>query len=153
MNEACGKAQEFLQAVFDGAKLDLRVSTKADEEKCVLNMEGDDSSLLLAEGGELLDAVQHLTNQIFGRELAPGAGGARFVCDVEDFRATREAELRAMAKHAASRVRSTGSFFMFGPMNANERRIIHTVLSTEEDLHTESVGEGAARRLRVSLKV
>ncbi|MBD0326792.1 MAG: hypothetical protein ICV68_10185, partial [Pyrinomonadaceae bacterium] len=75
------------------------------------------------------------------------------VCDVQNFRATREAELRAMARHAAERVRTTRTPFTFGPMNSNERRIIHTSLAEEADLHTESIGEGSARRLKVSLKV
>jgi spoIIIJ-associated protein len=37
-------------------------------------------------------------------------------------------------------------------MNANERRVIHLTLADVEDLTTESVGEGNARRLKVSLK-
>jgi spoIIIJ-associated protein len=72
---------------------------------------------------------------------------------VQNFRATREAELRAMARHAAERVRNTRTAFTFGPMNSNERRIIHTSLAEETDLHTESIGEGNARRLKVTLKV
>ncbi|HEY0005289.1 MAG TPA: R3H domain-containing nucleic acid-binding protein [Pyrinomonadaceae bacterium] len=114
-----------------------------------MNIEGPDTSFLLAEGGELLDALQHLVNQAFGRGLPRGE---RIVCDVENFRATREAELRAMARHAAQRVRKTGTVFTFGPMDANERRVIHLFLAAEDDLHTESVGEGDARRLKVSLK-
>jgi spoIIIJ-associated protein len=73
-------------------------------------------------------------------------------CDVHSFRATREAELRAMAQHAADRVRSTGVEFLFAPMNANERRIIHLELAASEDLSTESIGEGPERKLRVRLK-
>jgi spoIIIJ-associated protein len=57
-----------------------------------------------------------------------------------------------MARHAADRVRSTGVPFFFGPMNAAERRIIHVSLAEDESLFTESVGEGNARRLKVSLK-
>jgi predicted RNA-binding protein Jag len=38
-------------------------------------------------------------------------------------------------------------------MDGNERRVIHLTLADEPDLHTESVGEGHARRLRVSAKV
>ena len=57
-----------------------------------------------------------------------------------------------MARHAAERVRATGNAFTFGPMISNERRVIHLTLAEENDLHTESIGEGMARRLRVSLK-
>lgn len=149
MNEVTNQARDFLNAIFDGANLDLRASDVQTESGCLLNIDGGDTSLLLNEGGELLEALQHLANQAFGRTLPQGE---RIVCDVENFRATREAELRAMARHAAERVRKTGLPFNFGPMNSNERRVIHLTLAAEVDLQTESVGEGVARRLRVCLK-
>jgi len=149
MNEACLQSQDFLNTVFDGAGLSLRSALKETNDGCLLNIDGADTSFLLNEGGELLEALQHLVNQVFGRALPKGE---HIVCDVEDFRATREAELRAMARHAADRVRATGAAFTFGPMNSNERRVIHLSLAAEADLHTESVGEGSARRLKVSLK-
>jgi len=150
MTEACNQSQEFLDRVLRGAGFDLQVTLRETTDGCLLNIDGTDTSFLLNEGGELLEALQHLLNQAFGRSLPKGE---RIVCDVEDFRATREAELRAMARHAAERVRATGGLFTFGPMNANERRVIHLVLAAEDDLYTESVGEGSARRLQVSLKV
>jgi spoIIIJ-associated protein len=149
MNEACLQSQDFLNTVFDGAGLNLRSILKETNDGCLLNIDGEDTSFLLNEGGELLEALQHLVNQVFGRALPKGE---HIICDVEDFRATREAELRAMARHAADRVRATGAAFTFGPMISNERRVIHLTLAGEADLHTESVGEGAARRLKVSLK-
>jgi spoIIIJ-associated protein len=149
MSEACVQAQDFLNAVFDGVGFKLRATVEASPEGCLLEIEGADSAFLLNEGGELLEAFQQLVNQAFGRALPRGE---RIVCDVENFRATRDAELRAMARHAAERVRKTSVAFTFGPMNPNERRVIHLALANEEDLHTESVGEGDARRLKVSLK-
>jgi len=93
--------------------------------------------------------LQHLINQVFGRSLA---GGERLVCDVNGFRATREAELQAMANLAANRVRQTGMPFTFEPMSANERRIIHLTLADSSDLFTESIGEGSDRKLRIGPK-
>ena len=149
MKEACTQAQEFLNAIFNGAGFDLHARAEESASGCLLNIDGEDSSLLLGEGGEMLEAVQHLANQSFGRAFP---ADERIICDTQNFRATREAELRAMARHAAERVRATGAPFTFGPMIANERRVIHLVLAEEADLHTESVGEGAARRLKVSLQ-
>jgi spoIIIJ-associated protein len=149
MNEACIQSQDFLNTVFDGANFNLHAIAKETSDGCLLNIDGADTSFLLSEGGELLEALQHLVNQAFGRMLPRGE---RIVCDVEDFRATREAELRAMARHAAERVRATGGVFTFGPMTSNERRVIHLALVGESDLYTESIGEGSARRLKVSLK-
>ena len=149
MQETCTNAGDFLRSIFEGAGLDLEVSVQETAAECLLDFSGHDAELLQAESGELLQALQHLVNQAFGRTLPDGQ---RFVCDVEGFRATREAELRAMANLAADRVRSTGAPFVFGEMNSNERRIIHLTLAGCEDLFTESVGEGSARKLRVARK-
>ena len=149
MKEEFNQAQQFLNDVFDHAGFDLRASASEAEGGCVINIDGADAPMLRSEGGELLDALEHFVNQSFTRTLPHGE---RIVCDVDDFRSMRETELRAMARHAADRVRSTGVPFTFGPMEASERRVIHLSLAEESDLHTESVGEGAARRLKVSRK-
>lgn len=149
MKEASNDAQDFFNQVFAKAGFALRAKATVEEDHVLLDMSGEDSPLLRAEGGELLDALEHLANQCFVRRLA---SGERFVCDVDGFRATREAELRAMARLAADRVRSSGVPFTFGPMNAAERRVIHLALANDEQLHTESIGEGNERRLKVSLK-
>lgn len=149
MNANCEQPAEFLRSIIETSSLSLNVSVEGSDEGCRLNIDGSDADLLISQGGELLEALQHLVNQAFIRELPRGQ---RVVCDAQSFRATREAELRAMAKHAAERVRSTGAPFMFGPMTANERRIIHLTLVDDSDLFTESVGEGQARKLKVSIK-
>ena len=149
MNEVYEQAEQFLNDVFAAARLDLHAEAKENEAGCILDLDGEDAHILRSEGGELLDAFEHFVNQAFARELPENQ---HFICDVHSFRAVRETELRAMARHAADRVRSSGVPFTFGPMNANERRIIHLTLADEEGLSTESVGEGSARRLKVSLK-
>ena len=149
MQESYKQAGDFLESLFEQTGLNLQVELRETPSGPVLDFDGADADLLQAEGGELLDALQHLINQAYGRSLEERQ---RFVCDVKGFRATREAELRAMANHAADRVRSTGLSFTFGAMNASERRTIHLTLADSEDLQTESIGEGAERKLRVSLK-
>jgi spoIIIJ-associated protein len=149
MEDNCNNAARFLESLFESAGLSLRVMSQENPSECLMDISGADSELLQAEGGELLQALQHLLNQAFGR-TAPE--GQRIVCDVEGFRATREAELRAMANLAAARVRESRVPFVFGEMNASERRVIHLTLADCEDLFTESVGEGYARKLRVALK-
>ena len=149
MTEVTQQAAQYLEDVFASTGLQLRVSVKQGVAGEVLDIEGKDSELLQAQTGELLEALQHLINQVFGRSLA---AGARLVCDVNGFRATREAELQAMANLAANRVRQTGMPFTFEPMSANERRIIHLTLADSPDLFTESIGEGSDRKLRIGPK-
>lgn len=143
------QAIDFFDKIFASTGLKLKVRLKQGiTGEDVLDFYGPDEELLQAQTGELLEALQHIANQIFAR----GHSGARLVCDVHGFRATREAELQAMANLAAKRVRDTGQPFTFEPMTANERRIIHLTLADSDDLHTESIGEGSERKLKVSRK-
>lgn len=149
MKEIYQEAQQFLNDIFRHAGLDLHATAGQSEGGCTLDIDGEDAALVRNEGGELLEALEHFVNQAFTHGLPQGE---RFVCDVDSFRAIRETELRAMARHAADRVLSSGVPFTFGPMTPNERRIIHLTLAEDESLSTESVGEGNLRRLMVSLK-
>src|SRR5947207_5806008 len=128
MNEICSKAEQLLNSIFESAGFDVQASASESELGCVLSMEGPDCGLLLNQGGELLDALQQILNQALGRRLPKGH---RIVCDANNYRAAREAELRAMAKHAAQQVRSSSSAFVFGPMDSSERRVIHLALADE----------------------
>ena len=149
MNESCSKSEQLLNSIFENAGFEVKASGSESELGCTLMIEGPDSGLLLTQGGELLDALQQILNQAYGRSLPKGQ---RIICDANNYRAARESELRAMAEHAARQVRSTSAAFVFGPMDSSERRVIHLALAEEADLATESIGEGNGRRLRVALK-
>ncbi len=149
MNETCLKAKELLGDVVEKLGFDLSVEAEWNDEGCLLNLSGDDAHYALAENGELLDAFEVVLFQAYGRDLDREH---RFVVDAEGFRQTRKAELHAMARFAADQVRKNGRPFTFGVLNSTERRIIHLTLQKEEDLFTESVGDGRERRLQVRLQ-
>ena len=149
MNETCQQAEAFLTELVNDLRFDLSVSSEWTDEGCLLNLKGEDVPFLLTENGEMLDAFEVLLFQAFGRALDRDH---RFVCDADGFRRTRKAELQAMARFAAQNVRKDGRAFTFGKLNSTERRIIHLTLQAEEDLATESVGDGRERRLQVRLK-
>lgn len=149
MNETCENAREFLNGLVGDLGFDLSVTAEWNDEGCLLDLSGDDAHFALAENGELLDAFEVLLFQVYGRQLDREH---RFVVDAEGFRRTRKAELHAMARFAAEQVRKTGRPFTFGVLNSTERRIIHVTLQKEEDLFTESVGDGRERRLQVRLQ-
>ncbi len=149
MNETCQNAETFLAELISELRFDLNVAAEWTDEGCLLNLTGGDVPLLLSENGEMLDAFEVILFQVYGRSLDRDH---RFVCDADGFRRTRKAELQAMARFAAQNVRKSGRPFTFGVLNSTERRVIHLTLQVEEDLVTESVGDGRDRRLQVRLK-
>jgi spoIIIJ-associated protein len=148
MNEACENAKDFLAGLVGDLGFDLSVTADWTDEGCLLNLSGEDAHFALAENGEVLDALEVLLFQIYGRDIDREH---RFVVDADGFRQTRKNELHAMARFAADQVRKNGRPFTFGVLNSTERRIIHMTLKEEDDLITESVGDGRDRRLQVRL--
>jgi len=149
MNETCQQAEGFLTEILADLRFDISVAAQWTDDGCLLNLSGEDVHYLLSENGEMLDAFETLLFQIYGRELDRDK---RFICDADGFRQTRKAELQAMARFAAQQVRKNDRPFTFGVLNSTERRVIHLTLQAEEDLLTESVGQGRDRRLQVRLK-
>lgn len=149
MTEICENAEKFLAELIDELGLDLSVSAEMTDEGCVLDLQGEDSHFAHAENGELLDAIETILFQVYGRQLDRQH---RFIVDADGYRKTRKKELQAMARFAGDQVRKNGRPFTFGVLNSTERRIIHTTLQAEDDLTSESVGEGRDRRLQVRLK-
>ena len=149
MNETCQQAEQFLTEILADLRFDVSVTSEWTDDGCILNLSGEDVHYMLSENGEMLDAFETLLFQIYGRELDRDK---RFICDADGFRQTRKAELQAMARFAAQQVRKNDRPFTFGVLNSTERRVIHLTLQVEEDLLTESVGQGRDRRLQVRLK-
>lgn len=149
MSEVQTKSTEFLTELFGEMRFDLSISAEQTVEGYLFDLKGDDVPFLLNESGEMLDALETILFQIYGKEIERTE---RFICDADGFRQTRRAELQAMARFAANHVRKNVKPFTFGKLNGTERRVIHLTLQTEADLVTESVGEGRERRLQVRLK-
>ena len=65
--------------------------------------------------------------------------------DVNNYRKERERLIVEIAKAAARKALMSKAEVSLPSMNAYERRLVHTELSTRPDVKTESVGFGASR--------
>jgi len=141
------KVEHFISELIDKSSLDLRVAVSELEGGAVaVSFLGLDLPLLLGHNAELLDALRYLTRRAFANEVA---AGLQIDFDAGGYREARRVELELMARKAAERVRVTRVPFVFDPMNAQDRRIIHTILVDVDGIQTESEGDGQMRRVRV----
>lgn len=67
--------------------------------------------------------------------------------DVNNYRKEREDLIIKLAKAAAKKSSTTHEAVPLPPMNAFERRIVHSELSMHPDIKTESEGEGKSRHI------
>ncbi|HSB91303.1 MAG TPA: RNA-binding cell elongation regulator Jag/EloR [Anaerolineales bacterium] len=119
------------------------------ETPLLVDIEGDDLSVLIGHRGETLSALQYITRLIVARELGRAAP---VVIDVAGYRARREHQLRQLARRMADEAVERGKTMTLEPMPPGERRIIHLELRDHEKVYTESVGEGDQRKVTIVLK-
>lgn len=70
----------------------------------------------------------------------------------EDGERTTKDQLEQQALDAAKEVKRWGEPVTLPEMNAHDRRIIHVTLKNDPELTTESMGEGAMKKVVISLK-
>lgn len=112
----------------------------------LVNVNGDDLSILIGRRAETLNALQYITSLIVSKEIG------RFVpiiVDVEGYRVRRENQLRQLARRMAEQAIKTGRRQILEPMPANERRIVHIELRKNPKVTTESVGEEPRRKVTI----
>jgi spoIIIJ-associated protein len=116
-----------------------------------LNIQGihENLGLLIGRRGETLAALQLVVSLIVGHRTKHRM---RIIIDAENYRERREENLRSLALRVAQQVRNYRRSIALEAMPPHERRIVHIALSDSKDISTESIGEGEARRVVISLK-
>ena len=139
----------FVQDVVNAMGVTLTTRVEETAEATRINLEGDDGGVLIRRGGEGLQALQHLVETAFRRQLGDDN---RVVIDCNGFRRDKDAELRQMAKFVANKARSSGVAQEMGPLNPYERRIVHLAIAEDPTVSSESIGDAFMKTVIISAK-
>lgn len=147
--EIAEKGKQFLEDMFKQMGLTVFIEKMTTPDKITFQVHGDELGILIGKHGQTLDAIQYLTNLVANKEAA---GHCHVVVDVENYRSRREETLVNLAKRLASKVRRNRQKVSLEPMNAFERKIIHTALQGERNIVTDSEGVEPYRHVVISYK-
>lgn len=143
-------AVEYLRTILVamGAE-DVQLSSEENDGNFRISVDCKDNSLIIGRHGDTLDALQYLT----GLVLNKGSENYRRVSiDTGSYREKREKSLSGYARKMAFQVTKTGKSVTLEPMNPYERRIIHTTVQGIKGAKSSSIGEGADRKVVISLE-
>jgi spoIIIJ-associated protein len=141
---------QYLQGLVERMGIQNQVKIAFREpRKLGLEVETEESAILIGRKGQTLEAIQVVANVAAGRLKDEST---RIIVDTQDYRSRREKSLIRMAQQAAEQVRHTRQSRLLEAMNPFERRLVHTALSQEGDIETASEGEGLYKRIRVQYK-
>jgi spoIIIJ-associated protein len=131
-------------------KAEFKVSEDKKNNAVFVDVDAAESAgLLIGHRGETIAAIQAALGMMARKKIGDFV---RIIVNVGDWREKQEEQLRSLAEQAAQRARETGESQPLYNLNAAQRRIIHVILSEEDDIETESHGDGQDRYLVVNLK-
>ena len=144
-----GQTLDSLQLILN------RIMFKGDEEFPRIMLDIDGYSSGEREPREPREPRERRESGDDAAPRAPRAGGRRQSSrgGRGDFEPRQSAEqLEQQARDAAKEVKRWGDPVKMPEMNAHDRRIIHMALRDDPDIMTESEGEGAMKKVVISLK-
>lgn len=126
--------------VIGSADLDIKIM----DDRVQVQIQTEDSGLLIGREGQNLAAVQYLATRMISRGLG---SQVRVQVDAGDYHSRQNSRLETMARGLADKVRASGRSMSTKPLSAYQRRIIHLALQDDPDVQTRSTGEGATKRV------
>ena len=137
---------EFVTTLINKMGYDATVTISARRDsKVSLNIESENSSILIGRKGKNLDAIQLLAN-VYAATIDEDA---KIVIDSENYRMRHEDQIVRNAVRSAEYVRRSGRSKLLEPMNPFERRLVHTALNDFKGVETKSEGEGVYKQVRI----
>jgi spoIIIJ-associated protein len=137
-------AKDLLEGILQRISLECKVTVNETPEKIILDIEGDNSGLLIGKRGQNIDALQYILNKAINKF---DNGHKMILIDSGEYRKRREEFLLGLAEKIRERVKKTLKPVSLAHMNAHDRRLIHLVLQEDESLITQSRGEGKYRKI------
>lgn len=119
------------------------------ENEVVYSINSSENPLLIGKAGKTLENIQ-----FYIRNLVNSFSNERFIVlvDIGGYKENRKKQLEIIATKTAKEVARSKVAAKLQPMNAYERRIIHTKLAEWRDVTTISEGEGSNRHLVIKPK-
>ncbi len=149
-NEDVAVTVDVLQHILQYMNIRATIQVRS-HNPLTLNIQGfnENLGLLIGRRGETLAALQLLVSLCVSHRTKHRM---RIIVDAENYRQRREENLRSLALRVAQQVRNYRRSIALEAMPPHERRIVHIALAESKDISTESMGEGDARRVVISLK-
>ena len=150
IKKAKAQIEKFLKEFTNIIGKEINYQIKEQDGNTIhVEIKGDEAKFLIGYRGEVLNSIQTILIAIAGKNITEKI---HVNVDILGYREKRKKVLEDLAQRVANSVIKNRKSVTLEPMTAYERKIIHTILQTNEKVKTESIGEGEHRRIVISLK-
>jgi spoIIIJ-associated protein len=141
------EASAYVANILSGIGIHGKISSYREGDSLHIEVTGPDCGAAIGRHGETLEAIQYLASLVANKISEERI---RVVLDIGGYRRRRESTLIGMAERAAEKVVRSGVNYSLEPMNASERRIIHSALQSFPGVTTFSEGEDPQRHVVIA---
>ena len=142
------RVKAFVERTLSALGIPLEVAMSDSPDSVRIDLSGENGDVLLRRRAEALDALQHIVNTAFRRELKDDRS---FVVDCMDYRKAKDAELRQMARFMMEKAKTSGPQEM-GPLNPYARRLVHLTVAEDPQMSSESIGDAFLKTVIISVR-
>ena len=137
--------KEFVEKLNNGTTFETEI-----KEKCLyISINGENVGNLIGYRGEALYALENILKAISNKD---SENRVIVRLDIENYKEKRIKTLQDVANKKAKIVEKTGKMITLEPMQAYERKIIHSFLQENPKVETRSIGQEPRRRIVISKK-
>ena len=141
--------ERFLEQLKTNLQENISYQIEKSEEAIKVSLNGEGLGFLIGYRGETLYAMQNIISSIAGKGIQ---NRIRVILDIEGYKEKREKTLEDLAEKVAKTVIKTKKSVKLEPMQAYERKIIHSKLQQNPQVETISIGEEPYRRVVIGGK-
>jgi len=119
-------------------------TVEIEDSNILVNIDGMKSGVLIGYRGETLNAMQTILTSIANKN---NDNKIRVYLNIDNYKVKREKALEELAVKVSKTVLRNNKPITLEPMNAYERKIIHSKLQDARNIRTHSIGEEPNRRI------
>jgi spoIIIJ-associated protein len=137
--------QAFVSEFLRKMGRDIESVAVSSGHRTVVAVTTDDPSSLLGPEGEHLRALNTIARRMV--EKSHGGDAAAFLIDVNGHHESQMERVRQEARTLAQRARLFKHDVEMPPLSSYERLVVHELFADDEEIRTESAGEGKSRHI------
>lgn len=149
VEKAAERVEKFIKEIKTELPEDVTYNIEKTSKGLEVSINSKDLGYLIGYRGETLYAMQSILSAIASKG---NQNRIRVILDIEGYKAKREKTLEELAEKVAKTVIRTRKPVKLEPMQAYERKIIHSKLQGNPKIETISEGQEPHRRIVISLK-
>lgn len=137
------KGIEFLTGLVKKIDTKATVECEAMDNELTFKIQGDNLGKLIGHKGDTIQSLQVIMSGLKNKS----ENGIKVYLDINNYKLSKNQNIIDLANKTADQAVKIERNIHLDPMNAYDRRIVHTTLQNREDVTTESTGEGEKRHV------